>query len=232
MVCGYYSIVDIWPYISGFTNQIADLFFPPHCVHCGCAGAWLCAKCKGGLVFFSDVQRTRFAPSHLDQVYSLCWHSGPARSSALALKYEGLRILAEPLGEMMYDYWRQIGIDVDLVVPVALHKRRRRSRGYNQAALLAHQIAGRAGLMMDKDCLVRQKQTMSQVGLGRQERWQNVQDAFICNKQLDGISVLLVDDVLTTGATLEAAAAALREAGASKVYGLTLSRATRTDQKI
>jgi len=218
--------------VNGLLTRIADLFFPPHCVHCGRGGTWFCSGCANELDLFSDAQHTRFAPSQLDQVYSLCWHSGAARSAALALKYEGLRVLGQPLGNMMYDYWCPLGISVDVIVPIALHKSRKRSRGYNQAALLARQIAHRADLAMEEGCLVRQRQTVSQVGLGRQERWQNVRDAFVCVKHLDGFGILLVDDVLTTGATMEAAASALRAAGAEKVYGLTLTRATRMDQKI
>ena len=115
----------------------------------------------------------------------------------------------------------------DVLIPVPLHAARQRERGYNQAGLLAREMARRVGLAVDEQTLVRQRATSPQVGLDAVQRGQNVRDAFHCAKSgLAGKQVLLVDDVCTTGATLEACAIALCEEGAARgVQALTLARA-------
>jgi ComF family protein len=115
---------------------------------------------------------------------------------------------------------------VDVLVPVPLHATRLRERGYNQAALLAREMARRVGLAVDERSLVRQRATASQVDLNVKQRKENVRAAFRCSGNgLVGKHVLLIDDVCTTGATLEACAMALCEGGARSVQALTLARA-------
>jgi ComF family protein len=115
---------------------------------------------------------------------------------------------------------------VDVIVPVPLHADRLRERGYNQAALLAHELARQARLAVDEQTLVRKRATASQIKLDAKQRKENVHDAFYCSdSSLAGKRVLLVDDVCTTGATLEACAIALQESGALSVQALTLARA-------
>jgi ComF family protein len=112
------------------------------------------------------------------------------------------------------------------VVPVPLHAARLRERGYNQAALLAREMARRVGLALDEQTLIRRRATAPQVELNARQRSENVRDAFHCSGDgLAGKQVLLVDDVCTTGATLEACAVALYEGGARSVRALTLARA-------
>ena len=114
----------------------------------------------------------------------------------------------------------------DVVVPVPLHATRLRERGYNQAALLARELAQRAELPVNERTLVRKRATAPQVELGARERRENMHDAFGCSDgALAEKRVLLIDDVCTTGATLEACAIALRESGAHSVQALTLARA-------
>jgi ComF family protein len=157
---------------------------------------------------------------------SVAPHTLALRHAVHALKYEGLRVLSEPLGTLLAACWQAQGITVDLVLPVPLSRARERERGYNQSALLARAMAGQLALPCPGRLLVRQRNTRSQVGLSAQERWDNVWGAFACHSaELGGQRVLLVDDVLTTGATLQACAAALRQAGASEVWALTLTRA-------
>ena len=117
-------------------------------------------------------------------------------------------------------------MEVDVVVPVPLHKQRQRRRGFNQAALLARRFAQQVDLPVDEASLVRHRQTAAQVELNAEQRKANVQDAFRCvSRGVVGKRVLLVDDVCTTGSTLEACATALREGGAKSVQALTLARA-------
>lgn len=116
--------------------------------------------------------------------------------------------------------------DVELVVPVPLAPKRQRERGYNQAELLAHAIAGKLGIPFVPSAAKRIRETRSQVGLSIVQRRDNVAGAFWADpRHIDGKCVLLIDDVLTTGATLNACALALRHAGASKIVAMTVARA-------
>ena len=118
-------------------------------------------------------------------------------------------------------------MSVDLVVPVPLHKHRLRWRGFNQAARLARELCEHVDLTMDERVLVRHRPTAAQVDLNAKQRRENVQDAFRCisDKAIDK-RVLLIDDVCTSGSTLEECAAALRQGGAESVQALTLARAS------
>lgn len=135
-------------------------------------------------------------------------------------------MLADPLGHLLARTWQQGSVPVDLVLPVPLHRARVRQRGYNQSLLLARVLGAEAGLPVRDDVLVRWRSTRVQVGLSAEQRRVNVQGAFACLiSDLHGQRVLLIDDVLTTGATLNACATALLQAGAGEVWALTLSRA-------
>jgi len=137
-----------------------------------------------------------------------------------------MRGLAEVLGGLLVTFWRANAFRVDAIVPVPLHRRRVRERGYNQSALLALVLGREVQLPVLTDALQRDRYTISQVRLGWQERRKNVADAFSCiDLCLAGKDVLLVDDVCTTGSTLEACSIALRSGGARSVHALTLARA-------
>ncbi len=111
-----------------------------------------------------------------------------------------------------------------LLVPIPLHPTRLRWRGYNQAALLAHAFGEAHGLKVEQSALTRVRDTRSQVGLSAADRWQNVQDAFLADPaRVASRAALLIDDVFTTGATLSAGAAALRQAGAQNVWAAALA---------
>lgn len=113
-----------------------------------------------------------------------------------------------------------------MIVPVPLHPTRIKERGFNQSELLADQLARCSGLPLVRDCLYRTRATASQTHLGIHERAENVRDAFACrDHRFAGHPVILVDDVCTTGSTLEACAVALKAVGATTVTGLTLARA-------
>jgi ComF family protein len=112
---------------------------------------------------------------------------------------------------------------IDVVVPVPLHPSRRRERGYDQAALLARGLAVTLDLTYDGQVLRRTRRTRQQTTLDVRGRQRNVAGAFAATLPLDGEAVLLIDDVVTTGATIESAAMALREAGADRVYGLAFA---------
>lgn len=188
---------------------------PPICPRCGNA-----VKTKGLCL------RCRTQPLHIERMRSVVYFGGTLREAIHRFKYNGLTALAEPLGGLMAHYWKKHPIPTDVVVPVPLHATRLRERGYNQATLLAREMARQEGLAMDETILTRQRATAPQVELNAQQRKENVRDAFLCTKDnLTSKRVLLVDDVCTTGSTLEACAVAMKKAGAYDVWALTLARA-------
>ncbi|MBN1246741.1 MAG: ComF family protein [Anaerolineae bacterium] len=151
------------------------------------------------------------------------------RDAIHALKYRGGRDVAIPLAQRMADYWHDVGLRSDLLIPVPLHPQRERQRGYNQSALLAAALAAQVVVPVDMAILYRTRETASQTHLGQHERWDNVRDAFACSDapdhDLTGMRVMIIDDVATTGATLDACAAALRAQGARSVSAFTLAHA-------
>lgn len=142
------------------------------------------------------------------------------------LKYGHFKALAAPLGELLAQHMESQPVPADVLVPVPLHSRRLRERGYNQSALLAAELGKRNGLPVVTDSLVRLRHTKAQVKTAdAEERQRNLAGAFGCqNGKLTGKRVVVIDDVCTTGATLNSCAASLRAAGAASVWGLALAR--------
>ena len=125
----------------------------------------------------------------------------------------------------MSEYLRGSAVPAGVVVPVPLHSRRLRSRGYNQSALLAREIGKRLNLPVREDLLVRVRNARPQVETqSQQERRQNVADNFECRADATGLTALLIDDVATTGSTLSECAQALKASGAVRIHALTLAR--------
>ena len=151
-----------------------------------------------------------------------------ARDALHAFKFGGRRALALPLGELLAELGPALPLAaVDVVVPVPLHPRRERERGFNQSWLLARRLAIVWGLTARADVLARRVATAAQTDLGAAARRLNVRDAFTVRRPelVAGRHVLLVDDVLTTGATAAACAVALRSGGAATVGVVTVARA-------
>ena len=233
--------------IDRIKTTALDLLFPPHCAACQRFGAWLCADCLGEVEAIEPpvcrycglpptdngravvCSRCQASPLQLDGLRAFAIHSGPLRQAIHQFKYEDLRALAGILGQLMADGWRRLAppdLELDILVPVPLHRSRQRQRGYNQATLLARELGARLQLPVVEDSVVRSRATAPQVDLSAEERRINVRDAFQCRADgLSGMRVLLVDDVCTSGATLESACLALRSAGATSVWACTLARA-------
>jgi ComF family protein len=171
-----------------------------------------CALCRQGLVGFDDV-------------YSYGSYEGALRRLIHLFKYDGIRPLSRPFGEFLR---RALPREqrFDLIVPMPLHWKRRWDRGFNQAALLAGEISRRWNVPV-RNAVRRIRATDPQAGLTNSKRRANVRAAFAASRRLDGLRILLVDDVLTTGASASACARALKRAGARHVVLLTLARADR-----
>jgi ComF family protein len=221
-------------------SQFLDILLPPRCVGCRRVGVWLCDEClaqfsfveppfcaRCGNAMVADGLCARCRTSHLqiERIRSALYFEGTVREAIHWLKYNGCTELAGPLGHLMAVYWMQHPMPADVLVPVPLHADRLHERGYNQAALLAREMASQVGLVVDEQTLVRQRSTDPQVELDARQRKENVRGAFRCSGNgLVGKRVLLVDDVCTTGATLEACAVALYDGRARSVQALTLAR--------
>ena len=224
-------------------QQLLDLLYPPRCAGCQRGGHVLCPSCLAQIPPLTSIcQRCsaplsargicsscRSAPLKLSGLRAVSVYEEPLRSYIHALKYDGNTRLAQPLGMLLVQGYRALGIRADCIVPVPLHSDRHRQRGYNHAALLARVCATQTNLPLFENMLIRHRATLSQVGLAHWERQQNVQGAFSCtpayvNGQLRGRTILLIDDVSTTFSTLEACAVPLFAAGAATVYALVLAR--------
>lgn len=212
---------------------LLDLLMPPACVACGRSGALLCPECLSGFQPPSRAADRFLAPDAgvvLGESLSLgvtaFAYEGPMRRSLAALKYAGASRLAPVLARAAEPTLRRL---LDLagpatLVPVPLHPERHRVRGYNQAQLLARSLARLAGLPTS-DALRRARPTTKQHRLNRAARLHNLRGAFVMRPgAVVPDSAILVDDIVTTTATLEACASVLREAGCQAVYGFAIAR--------
>lgn len=203
---------------------VLELLFPPRCVGCGRVDAHWCAVCEQELSASPMDVQARLIDGV--PVLSSATHEGLLQQAVQGLKYHNLRALALPLGARVAQAARQNDWQVDFVVPVPTSNSRLKTRGYNQAQLIAEATALQLGVAFLNDVLYRQRETRSQVGLSRSERQSNVSGAFAVHPDhATGCRVLIVDDVCTTGATLAACAHTLREAGAVAVYAATVTAA-------
>jgi ComF family protein len=171
----------------------------------------------------------QYLPSKLNGQCAVSLYQEPLRGRIHGLKYDGNTRLAEPLGLLLAQAYTRYGMRADMLIAVPLHSERQQQRGYNHAALLAEVCSARLGVPFDNGVLVRQRATVAQVDLHPRERYQNVAGAFACASTpasgvIKGRSIVIVDDVSTTGATLEACAVPLYAAGAKEIWGLVLAR--------
>ena len=168
-----------------------------------------------------------------DRARSFATYDDALSEAIVLLKYEQVTHLGHWFADRLAEIVRRAPGDwqADIVVPVPLHAERHRERGYNQAELIARPLARRLNLKLDARLLVRSKPRPSQLVLSRSEHWKSVRGAYETDKRrrVDNLRVLLVDDVLTTGATLDACARALKKCGASVILGLTVGRVRSWD---
>ncbi len=243
--------------ISRGVAAVADLLLPRRCISCGTVvegeGA-LCASCWPDVRFLSQPHCAAcgfpFEFDHgADALCAACYRDIPlyeraravfryddaSRQALLAFKHSDRTDVAPAFAGMMAQAGRELLAEADLIVPVPLHKRRLLARRYNQSALLALALSKIAGVIAAPDLLERTRATPSQGGLGAKARERNVAGAFAVRPkrkpQLAERRVLLIDDVLTTGATVSACTKTLLRGGARAVDVLTLARVVRPAQE-
>lgn len=230
---------------SGHVVQSAlDLLFPPACAVCKKSGFVLCPSCLnsipriqssfcthcGGVQMENGIcMSCLYHPLHISGLRAAGMYQGALRSCIHALKYQGNTRLAEPLGLMLAQTYIAHALQADVLLPMPLHADRERERGYNQAQLLAEVCAKYVHIPVNTEIVLRHRATAAQVHLKAAERQQNVAGAFVCAQSfatgaLVGRNIVIIDDVCTTGATLEACAAPLYAAGARAVWALVLAR--------
>lgn len=221
-----------------------DWIFPPQCAGCGIEGYRWCPDCQADTQPISGhicttcgdpIQQANICkdcsitPPNFDQSCSWAEFKGPLRNAILNLKYQRQYGLGGVLISPVIKLINNLAWNIDIIVPVPLGKKRFKERGYNQAGALARPLAWVLQLPYIPNALHRTRETVSQVGLSKIEREKNVLGAFQARSDLVAEkNVLLVDDVWTTGATINACAQALKKVNAKKVFAVTLSRAADT----
>jgi competence protein ComFC len=222
-------------------EKVIEFFFPSRCLGCGKTGTFLCDQCCRKLPCISVPVCAKCGKpestgllcpacwgwqSHIDGMRSPFRFDGVMRKSIHELKYHNLKAIAGSLARLLFNYLQSGPIPGEVLVPVPLHDRRLRQRGYNQSSLITRELGMLVRLPVSEDCLIRLKNNPPQAKTETvDERRKNVSNIFACgDHSLTGKQVLLIDDVCTSGATLESCATALKSNGALSVWGLTLAR--------
>lgn len=222
------------------------LLYPPRCPICerlrDIRDPGICSSCRKKIVYASEprckkcgkklktesaeyCEDCRAYPHEFAQARAVWLYRDPVRGAVYRFKNGNRREYAGIFAEEMIRQnavWLS-NLQVDFILPVPLHKKKRRLRGYNQAELLAAEISRKCGIPLRRDLLYKSKETEQQKSLTRQKRKANLKDAFLVKEKIpQEQSFLLIDDVYTTGSTADAAALVLKEAGAKEVYVLCL----------
>lgn len=217
-----------------------DLMFPPVCGGCGKEGSGWCGDCQNKVqVLNGNLCEVCGLPQDGSSVCNSCiadrphyralraWavFDNPVRKALHSLKYHRNISMGLSLAEHMSGFVKDLNWTIDMVIPIPLGRQRMKERGYNQVAMIAKPLALSLEIQYTPDQLWRSKETRTQVGLSSVERKENVRSAFAAGKGVAGKSVLVMDDVSTTGSTLSSSAEALFASGAKDVFALTVARA-------
>ena len=208
-------------------DRVLDLLFPRRCAFCHRltqSGAKVCPRCMAELPYTRESAKQSFP--HLDGCWSPLYYTGDVRRSLLRYKFQGLSMYAELYGEFLAKCIDENKISCDSITWVPLSRRRLRRRGYDQARLLAEALSGRKGIPC-VPTLRKIRNNPAQSGAGdAKKRQKNVKGVYraLPDAEIRGKRLLLVDDIVTTGATLSECASILRQAGAKEVLGLSLAR--------
>lgn len=241
------STPGAWGVIRGYAGALLDLIYPPACAACGrevTGGEVICPAC---LCSFTPSPRPACAscgapverevrecdecpnPRYFERAVSLYdYHDDRMRRAIHELKFAFRDPVAQPLAGLLVDGYGEFFQDetFDAIVPVPLHKKRLRQREFNQAALLAVALSRALNATLREDWTARIRNTRPQFGLPAHRRPENIRGAFTASEAVRGASILVVDDIYTTGETVNELSRVLKEAGAARVCVLTLSRSS------
>ena len=235
--------------IINLSRVVLDFVYPPVCLVCKevireelsqnskalvCSVCWhnleieekpFCPECKVEL----EIKELHHCSAYLDRVYSLGVFDENFQALIHQFKYKGKVSAGKSLGiRLAQEFKKQPVSDVACLIPVPLHKARKRERGFNQSEIVAESLGAELNLKVEKNILSRIKNTKDPTKLSIEERKQNVAGAFQVNdkhKILHGKKIILLDDVITTGATLNECAKVLKQAGAKEILGVTIAKA-------
>ena len=240
-------------FISKFITGLKDIIYPKTCLICkqdlasNCADELICVKCwtsikkntppfclRCGRNLDKKSLAKTYCPEclknkmYFDRAFAPCVYEGPIKDLIHEFKYRKIDYLATTLSGLMVDFIREYAVPInsmDIIIPIPLHPARLREREFNQAELLARNIASAFTLLVSTDNLVRFRHTRTQAELQGPDRLENVKDSFLVKMpdRIKGKNILLIDDVLTTGATSSEASRALKSSGANSVIVLTLA---------
>ncbi len=236
-------MLTVLPRVAKLKRAALDLLFPQWCIGCGKEGSYICGSCRRSLKTIippvcprcgrplpetSSAAECSNCAGRLTSIASInapFLFTGVIRDAVHEFKYRNLRALGPELAQLLFEYFRVNPVPGDVLVPLPLHPKRFKERGYNQSAVLGRELGKLSGLPVIGDCLIRTKFINSQArSAGVNERHNNVIDAFACRDgRLNGRQVILIDDVSTSGATLDSCAGTLKAAGAAAVRGLVVA---------
>jgi len=231
----------LFNFIRGGVRSVADFIYPPVCLLCGGGferGRWLCPGCLSRIrdsrriVIHARPEDFPYLSGmlHFDSVFTAWEFNKDLEQLIHSAKYSGMKNLARFMGATAGDVLAHdatfTGSPFQIMIPIPLHKIRQRERGYNQSRFVCDGLSESLGIPILPDGLYRKRYTLTQTGKSGEERQENVRDAFRTRhpERIRGKSILLVDDVMTTGSTMNSCAKALKEAGAERVHGITLAR--------
>ena len=227
---------------KGALSAVLDVLYPIRCLGCFRVGRFICHECVARMPTLDDPMCRICASPGVNGTCSWCRDKKPAidridapylyvqaspiHSAITLLKYQGVRTIAPELAELLAAHYRRKRTTYHIIAPVVSHPSRVRKRGYSQAALVASHLGPLLDTPVGEDLLHRVRDAPSQLQTAsRDDRWTNVQGGFVCDSDLSGMKVLLVDDLVTTGSTASACASALKRAGAQRVVALSVARA-------
>jgi ComF family protein len=232
-------------WLAGLIQGFIDLIYPPSCALCGrISSAEICRKCRSDLIPLGGRMCAKCgnpsagdapcpyciaAEFHFDSAASLYFYEEPLRDAILDFKYHRAERKGKALAALFAEGYGSPAVDFkgyDMVVPVPLTQLKMRRRSYNQSEVLAQAVADASGVPLVPYALVKKRETKSQTGFDLRGRMVNVEGSFSVPDQgiVRGKRILLVDDIITTGATASECAKALKEAGARKVVAVSLAR--------
>jgi ComF family protein len=216
---------------SSLKNFLLELFFPQFCLLCKKEGEYLCQDCRATLEI--SLSHQKYSTKNLNDLYfALPYQNHFVKNLIQSFKYEPfIKELSKPLASLIIEHFQLIEKPITdfsnyILIPIPLKEKRQRWRGFNQAEEIAIELSKFLKIPLINDVLIKIKETLPQVELSERERKENISGAFSLknNEKIIGRKILLVDDVYTTGSTMEEAARVLKKAGAKEVIGIVIAR--------